>query len=219
MRMIYPFKPHVGRGFTLLELLVALLLFAVLAVMAYGGLQVVLDASDRTEQQAARLAELQTCFAILGRDIEQIINRDIRNNYGEVKGALLGDGFTLEFTRTGWRNPGGFTRSHLQRVAYVVDEGRLVRQRWQVLDRAQNSTPVDNNLLDNVNALEVRFLDQQQNWQSQWPPQTIGTNAVSGLPRAVEVVVDVEGWGRIRRLFSVVAGFPIPVTVTTTQTG
>jgi general secretion pathway protein J len=78
---------------------------------------------------------------------------------------------------------------------------------------------VDNNLLDNVNALEVRFLDQQQNWQSQWPPQTIGTNAVSGLPRAVEVVVDVEGWGRIRRLFSVVAGFPIPVTVTTTQTG
>lgn len=219
MPIRYPFKPYSGQGFTLLELLVALLIFAVLAVMAYGGLQVVLDAQDRTEQQSARLAELQTCFAILGRDIEQIIDRDIRDNYGEVKGALLGDGFTLEFTRIGWRNPGGFRRSHLQRVAYVVDEGRLVRQRWQVLDRAQNSTPVDNNLLDNVNALEVRFLDQQQNWQSQWPPQTIGTNAVTGLPRAIEVVVDVEGWGRIRRLFSVVAGFPIAVTATTTQPG
>ncbi len=219
MPIRYPFKPYSGQGFTLLELLVALLIFAVLAVMAYGGLQVVLDAQDRTEQQSARLAELQTCFAILGRDIEQIIDRDIRDNYGEVKGALLGDGFTLEFTRIGWRNPGGFRRSHLQRVAYVVDEGRLMRQRWQVLDRAQNSTPVDNDLLDNVHALEVRFLDQQQNWQSQWPPQTIGTNAVTGLPRAVEVVVDVEGWGRIRRLFSVVAGFPIPVTATTTEPG
>jgi general secretion pathway protein J len=213
----YPIKSHAGRGFTLLELLVALLIFAVLAVMSYGGLQVVLDEQDRTEQQSAKLAELQTCFAILGRDIEQIIDRDIRDNYGEDRGAVLGDGFTLEFTRTGWRNPGGFTRSHLQRVAYVVDEDHLVRQRWLVLDRAQNSTPVENNLLDNVKTLEVRFLDQQQNWQSQWPPQTIGTNTVAGLPRAVEVVVDVDGWGRIRRLFSVVAGFPTPVTATTTQ--
>ena len=74
-------------GFTLLELLVALLVFAFLAVMAYGGLQVVLEAQKRTTEQAMRLGELQVFFTILGRDVEQIIDRDIRDSYGNKAAA------------------------------------------------------------------------------------------------------------------------------------
>lgn len=206
---LYPLWHH--SGFTLMELLVSLLIFAILAAMAYGGLQVVLDAKKRTETHAVQLAKLQTFFAIMSRDIEQMIDRGIRDNYGQAQPSLTGDGTTLEFTRTGWRNPAGFVRSHMQRVAYVLEDQEITRLGWQVLDRAQGSAPMENMLIDHVNELDVRFLDQDLLWQSQWPVLIAGSNnAPAGLPRAVEVVVDIEGWGRITRLFSVVGGMPVP---------
>lgn len=217
MRIRYSYMQDYNKGFTLLELLVALLIFAVLAVMAYGGLQVVLDAQKRTETQSARLAELQTFFAILNRDIEQMIDRGIRDNYGEPRASLVGDRSSIEFTHTGWRNPGGFARSNMQRVAYVIDDNKIVREGWQVLDRAQNSAPITNALLNDVNEIEIRFLDQDLQWQLQWPVLGAGSTTTPGLPRAVEIVVDVEGWGRITRLFGVVAGFPVPAATKGSQ--
>ena len=199
-----------------MELLVSLLIFAILAVMAYGGLQVVLDAQKRTETQAMQLAKLQTFFAILSRDIEQMIDRGIRDNFGQAQPSLTGDGSNLEFTRTGWRNPAGFVRSHMQRVAYVLEDQQITRLGWQVLDRAQDSAPMENTLIDHVNELDVRFLDQSLQWQSQWPASGASSaNTPAGLPRAVEVVVDIEGWGRITRLFSIVAGMPVSAAAVT----
>lgn len=204
-------------GFTLLELLVALLIFTFLAVMAYGGLRVVLDSQKRTAAEMMRLGELQTFFAILERDVEQMIDRDIRDAYGDEKASLVGDINTLEFTRSGWRNPAGFARSNMQRVAYALDQEEVIRYGWRVLDRSQESTPIEKVLLDKVNEFDIRYLDQQMQWQPQWPVLNANSTAIPGLPRAVEITVDVEGWGRITRLFSVVAGFPTPSPTTSSQ--
>jgi len=218
MRLKYGNIRQRNAGFTLLELLVALLIFAVLAVMAYGGLQVVLDAQKRTAVQAMRLGELQVFFAILGRDVEQMIDRPIRNSYGDEEAALIGASGTLEFTRTGWRNPAGFARSNMQRVAYVLDDDRIIRYGWQVLDRSPESTAIEKVLLEKVNEIDVRYLDQQLQWQTQWPAVSVNSAVVPGLPRAVEITVDVEGWGRITRLFSLAAGFPAASAKQASQT-
>ena len=74
---------------------------------------------------------------------------------------------------------------------------------WTALDQAPNQLPQTMVLLDKVNGLEIRFLDQQMRWQLLWPLATTDTAAQVILPRAVEVSLDVEGWGRIPRLFSV----------------
>ena len=63
--------PANATGFTLIELVVALAIFALLSVMAYSGLRLVLDARERTAQQAERLATLQLAFTVIGRDLEQ----------------------------------------------------------------------------------------------------------------------------------------------------
>lgn len=193
-------------GFTLLELLVALAIFALLAAMGYGGLSNVLKARQITSQHAERLTQLQMTFLWLGRDIEQAADRSIRDEYGDSKAAMLGveaGRYQLELTRNGWRNPAGRARSSLQRVAYGVREGELIRVYWNVLDRAQDSQPLESVLLDGVEKLELRFMNDKNQWQDSWPSSQLGGQTSATPPRAVEVTLETEAEGRITRLFRV----------------
>ena len=76
------------------------------------------------------------------RDIEQVVPRTVRDEYGDAQSPLVG-GEDLQLTRAGWRNPGGRQRSTLQRVGYALEEQQLVRYCWSVLDRAQDSEPLE----------------------------------------------------------------------------
>lgn len=188
------------RGFTLLELLVALAIFALLGVAAYAGLDVVLDAKARIETRADQLGRLQMLFVLMGRDIEQAADRGVRDNFGDPLPPMFGNDTALEFTRAGWRNPAGLRRSGFQRVAYGYGDETLTRASWDVLDRAQDSEPRSARLLGGVSALEIRYLDGAGEWRSEWPA---ASGAGTTLPRAIEVTLDVKDWGRITRLFRV----------------
>jgi general secretion pathway protein J len=191
-------------GFTLLELLIAISIFAIIGAMAYGGLQSIMDQQQRTTAHAQRLADLQLAYRVMQRDLEQLVDRRIRNEFGDTVEALIGgSGFEgLEFSRAGFANPGGFVRSQIQRVAYVPDEDRLLRHSWRVLDRAQDTEADEEVLIENVRNFELRFLLDQDNWVDQWPPADSGPGA-AGFPRAVEVQVEVDEVGILRWLFRV----------------
>lgn len=206
MMFIRPNTIRKQNGFTLLELLVALGIFAVLAAMAYSGLDSVMTARQVTNQHADRLSQLQMAFLWLGRDVEQAVDRSIRNEYGEPRGPMLGvetGRYQLELTRTGWRNPAGRARSNLQRVAYGIRDGALVRAYWNVLDRAQDSEPLESVMLEGVEKLELRFLNTSNGWQDSWPSNQLGGQPSSVPPKAVEVTLETKAEGRITRLFRV----------------
>jgi general secretion pathway protein J len=190
-----------SRGFTLLELLVALAVFAVMSVMAFGGLRAVLNASESTQASASRLAAVQQAFVVIGRDAEQAQRRPVRDEYGDVQPALrvgsVADRRLFELSRAGWSNPAGHARSTLQRVAYRHEDGTLYRLYWPVLDRAQDSAVQERVLLTGVNAVQVRVLDPDGQWQTDWPP----VNGSDAAPRALEMVLELEDWGEVRRLF------------------
>jgi len=200
-----------GAGFTLIELLVAMAIFAVVAVMAYSGLDIVMQARKQGDAHAAKLAALQTSFAILERDIEQAVNRSIRDDFGDSRPAMDGDDDSLEFTRTGRRNPGGFSRSHLHRIAYRIEDEQLMRESWLVLDRAQDSASASGPLFEGVESIKFSYLDRQDAWQSEWPVRNLTSpNAPSaGLPKAIELIIESEHWGEIRRLFRVAGAEPV----------
>ena len=133
-------------GFTLLELLVALAIFALLSVMAYAGLSTVLTANQILDTHMERLSEVQRSVTLLSRDIRQTVNRNIRDTFGDTKQPLIGASEfdtlgtpAIELSRTGYANPLGTKRSFLQRVAYRVEEETLYRNSWRVLDQAQDS--------------------------------------------------------------------------------
>lgn len=192
-----------NRGFTLFELLVAISVFAVVSAMAYSGLMQIMDARAHTSRVESRLAELQMAFLHLGRDIEHTVNRPIRSEFGDVvlalKGGELGD-YRLEFTRTGHRNPARVARSLLQRVAYVIDDNKLYRVIWPVLDRAQNTEPKRMIVLEQTESIEFRFLEKGGEWQTSWPIAG-DEQGLKGLPRAVAVKVKLTDIGEIDRIF------------------
>jgi len=195
------------RGFTLLELVVAMSIFAVLAIMAYGGLDQVLRARDVSERVMNRVTELQMAWSLIERDLEQAMPRPIRDGFGDPQPALIGGGDTLvELTRGGWPNPLRRPRGTMQRVAYALDGDTLQRWSWNVLDRAQDSEARKTDLIEKVESAELRFRDQDGEWGAQWPPSTTTTSAqvaVPLLPSAIEMALEIEGIGRITRLFLV----------------
>jgi len=191
-----------ARGFTLIELLVALAIFALLSLLAYGGLSSVLETGDRTAQRLAHLGALQRSVARLVDDLVQLSPRPVRDNFGSARPAFdatAGSDTLVAFTRGGWPNPAGLTRSSLLRVEYGLDGRTLVRRTWSVLDRAPQSEPLEQRLLERVDRFEMRYYDADGRWQGFWPP--VGTPAGGTLlPRAIELLIEVEGFGQITRL-------------------
>lgn len=203
-------------GFTLIELLVALAVFAVMSAMAYSGLASVLEARENVNQSLENTADIQGAMHRIQTDLEQTVARSIRDGYGDPQPAMTGvPDQGLQLTRNGWRNPLSEPRSHLQRVAYRIDEeDRLVRLHWRVLDRAQDSAPVESVLLENVDDLEWRFLNAQRDWVDAWPPASAtagpagsaGVGADTSLPLAVELRLETPAWGELRYLFKIPGG-------------
>ena len=192
-----------GAGFTLLELLVALAIFGLLATMSYSGLRTILEQQAGTAAAAERLAELQKIYMLMQRDIEQAVDRPVRDEYGDEQPALAG-GDVLQLTRGGWSNPAARARSSLQRVGYAFEDDQLVRYSWSVLDRAQDSEPLRQPLTDSIEQLQLRYLAASNEWREQWPdtlPDTESETPPSKLPRAVEVTLDHTQFGQLVWLF------------------
>lgn len=218
-------KTPVSAGFTLLELLVALSIFALISAMAYGGLQSVMTQQQQTGARSERLADLQKAYRIMQRDLEQIVSREIRNEFGDrIASVVGGSGFDgVEFSRAGYPNPAGFLRSDIQRVAYVPDQDTLLRRTWRALDRAQDSEPDEQKLVESMSRFSMRFLDQGNEWQERWPPApdqggVVPGLPVSALPVAVEVQLELDELGTLTWLFSLPQEFVPSVQPNTANT-
>jgi general secretion pathway protein J len=201
------------KGFTLLELLIALSIFSVVVMMAYQGLNDILSHSEHTEKRAEQLAELQMAMMFISRDIEQLLPRSIRDGLGDPQAPLISEGhggeYRIEFTRGGWPNPIGQKRSTLQRVAYGIQEGKLIRYHWLVLDRAQDSEPVATELLSNVEELKFEFSDGSDEKKDSWPPFNTTTGQQgSELPLVIKMTLELKHYGGVWRLFKTVGEMP-----------
>lgn len=189
-------------GFTLLEMLVALSIFSMLSVMAYGGLQSVITTKQATEKTASRISEIQLAMMRISDDLRQAITRKTRNEYGDFLPAMQssknGDE-TTAWTRAGYRNPAHLKRSNIQHVAYKLDKQKLIRITWPVLDRAQDTEAMETAIVSNVESIEWRFLNNDSEWLSSWPEEGEKTELYP-LPKAVEITFEFQDWGKLKRL-------------------
>jgi len=201
-------RQRLARGFTLLEVLVAIAIFSFVGVMALSGYTQLQKQSEYQQSRLERVREVQRAVQTIAQDLTQIEPRAIREPIGDqhVPALLAGESveYKLEFTRAGWTNTAGLPRPTLQRVAYRLDQDGLWRDHWRVLDRTQASEPVRVRLLSNVRAVTFRFLSPSREWIDRWPqPGGNPAEQERARPAAVEVTLELEDWGLIKRVIEV----------------
>ncbi len=240
-------------GFTLVEVLVALLILGIMSALGYGTYRAARISAERTEESLNRSREIEFGMRMMMQDFAQMVPRPVRDMLGQSRVPALqgtggvgtlsavtnsgassdsssgmsfaGQSFSgqsfdsgsglggntsasvaniAELTRAGWSNTAGQQRSTLQRVSYSLVNDVLKRSYQVNLDTVQGNQPVVQDLFTGIKAIQLRYLDSNQSWQSQWPPPTMSQDdALVTRPVAVEVIIEFKDWGRIRRIIEV----------------
>lgn len=191
------------KGFTLFEMVIAVSIFALMGVIAFGGLgqmtrtgQAVADANDR-------LSDLQFAVVYFNREWIQVSPRRIRNQFGDEEPNIDIDDNVITFTRSGWSNLLGQRRSTLQRVQYLLLDNQFVRRHWRSLDQGIAEQPIQTVLLENVESLEVEFQNSLGKSIEEWP---LGPGSEKGEPIMLMFRLELPDMGEITRLLEVPRG-------------
>jgi len=199
-------------AFSLVELLVALAVFATMAALAYGGLDSIARTRMELGRQQDAFRDLMRGVGLIERDLRQAIARPVRGNYGEPLPALMGNSGHIEFTRTGFANPQAEPRSNLERVLYEFDDDALKRGVYPALDRAPASAPTLSTLRGNVETFRLRYLDAGNRWGDTWPPlretDAGPLDPLAQLPRAVEFRIGTRDYGEVSGVVELVSSWP-----------
>ncbi|MHB1677364.1 MAG: type II secretion system minor pseudopilin GspJ [Sulfuriferula sp.] len=187
------------RGFTLIELLVAIVILALVSVMAYRGLNAVIEARAQVSAESRKWRDLSLVFARLQDDATHPAQRPIRDKNGLLQpewvgkaGFLAPDDANLSMTRMGAGEQGA------TRIGYRYHEHAIEELIWPSLDQAPREKPSIYRLLDGVKEFQLRYLTLNNQWVENWPLP----GQISGLPKALEATVRLDSGERVQRIFA-----------------
>lgn len=190
------------KGFTLVEILIAIAIFALLSFAAYQILQGVLRSGEISKQHDQNLIEIQRGMLLIERDFVQMVARRSRTIGIEEentqalyvgKGVLDSDDEGIEFSRLGWKNPLNLLpRSNILRVGYRLKNNQLQRLYYLHPDTSTEQTVEQQVLLNDIENLSFRMWDQD--WVNRW-------GSISAIPAGIEMTIVSQHYGELKRVF------------------
>lgn len=196
------------RGFTLIEMVVAVFIFGLLSLAGVAVLRSGIDIQGAATRSAKADAGFMRARALIGGDLTQAVARPTRNASGGTDPAFAGGagsaagGFLLVLVRGGVANPGDLPRPDLQKAGYLLEGGSLKRVAWPQLDGAQPGPAAT--ILPGIARASARFRAVDGTWSDGW-----ASPDPDRLPRAVEVTLEPVGGAPVRMVFRV-GGDPPP---------
>ncbi len=198
------------QAFTLLEIIIAMAISALIGVGAMSLLDDATIAHKNMQKQGNRYNQIERAWLFISNDIQQLAPRKFRDEFGDKKDNLFSDDLNgtthLSFTRLGRRNPAGLARSNLEKLSYLVEEEKLKRISYAYPDGMNLEQGLNRTLLDDVETLEVNFFDGEE-WNDFWPADTSLSNSEgsngNNLPVAIKISLQLKDLGLVERLFVV----------------
>jgi general secretion pathway protein J len=186
------------KGYTLIEVIIALAIFAILGTLSVGLLSRAFDTKARLAAQIEPLTELQLAATRITQDMSQIINRPVLNQDQKETPALIANADGIVFTR------GGFVRfnpkasdSTLRRIALSCNGQALVRKTWPKLDAFDSTPPQTQTLLSSLTHCSFSFMSRDKIWSNQWEKET------TPFPAAFKLHLGLQDFGQITLIFMI----------------
>jgi general secretion pathway protein J len=186
-------------GFTLIEVLTALLILSVLALMSYRGLGAVLDARAHVTGETEKWRRVAAFFARFERDVQLAEPRRVRIASGEAP-AWLGrlessPDPRLEFSR--FASIEGIDVA--RRIAYQLNEKQEIELwLWPSLDNPPTAVPARYVVLAGVTTLELQYLNADSIWVNEWPISRLDPP----IPLAVRLRIVLASKEELVRLYA-----------------
>lgn len=198
------------QGLTLLEVMVAVSILAVIAVLSYQALDVATDSSEISQERLAELKLLDRTWILMENDLRNALAYDKKPAFGDNIPAMQvgGQEYWLIFLRGGHANPLNLVRSELMRVAYRIDDEVLWRYSWTDPHSIDEDSAQKQKLMEGVEEVAVRVLSPDATsfsggpWTDTWPAEGV-TNQ---LPKAIEITLTFTKAGELMRLMALAPG-------------
>lgn len=198
-------SPNKQMGFTLIEIMVAMAIMALIGVGALKVLDEATKSSDSIKRNGDRLNNVQRAFMFISDDMQQLTLRQIRDEFGDkvasMKSDLQSSTPYISFTKLGRRNPAQLPRSNLEHLIYSIEDKVLYRTSYTYADGMSADNALKRPILNEVEKMKVTFFDGEE-WGDYWP--VIDGNedgAVAELPVAVKMNLTLSDYGDIERLY------------------
>ena len=198
--------PKTGKGFTFIEVMIAVAVFAVISGICFAALSQYLKVREGIDKSYAEMQQLQQTFALIERDLRFMVNRPVRDEYGDIEHAFMSEDEGLDdgLFRITVSSP-DFTQAsgtELRRIQWRLEDGDLYRDAWLVLDRVQDSEPQSRLILENVDQVDLT----RYQWDDQSGLQTAIDAVEQGLPYGIELNFTLDNGKKYRRLFDLANG-------------
>ena len=191
------------RGFTLVEMLVALSIFAAIAAMGVALLRSSVDTQDAVQERLKAMGGINRLRAVMANDLAQAVQRSTRGPAGEAIPAFIGSSTGFAFVHGGAGALDSSPRPNLERVGYALVGGEWRRATQPMLDGAALGD--GDRLVGEVAAVVVRYRDERGNWSENWTSEP-----GDRLPRAVEVRLTRTGREPLTMAFLTAPALPPP---------
>ena len=182
------------KGFTLVELLVAIAIFAVLSALGWKVFDYLAKVKDRNAMHEANLEQLQESYQQILRDTMQAVPLTA-NVKGQQQPALVLQNGRFNFSKTGVTDPlqQGISPNERVEYQYRADEKKLYRLKYRNLHQTGNDQPESSVMLDEVEAFEIMVLNPNE--LSSWPESNIDpqqTEQLRLLPKGIKINLTVR---------------------------
>lgn len=208
-----------NRGFTLIEMLLAIMIMAFMFAMVYGSINGASNARAAMRDNNQQTHQIQRAMNIIDQDMAQIVARSAsRADIGQrmaVKSGAREDGVLLSFNRNAVVIVKPEQQSDLVRVAYELavdsaqkDGFKLYRLMWRDIDAATELAPKKRLLLQGVQALKFEYMDMSYGWHKEWPLTNTNQTELTWqqaavLPRAIKMTLTTAEYGAIERVYRI----------------
>ncbi len=188
---------HQTQGYTLIEVMIALAIFAILGMISVGVLSHAIETKKRLSNTIEPIQAVLLSETLITQDFAQSVNRTLLTESLKRVPAFSGAPDVVSFTRGGFMltNTSNSKESTLRHITLRCEGDMLIRESWPGIDKFDATPPQTQVLFQGIRGCHFSFLDAEKTWTDAFE------SAKTPFPLAVKLELNLKSLGPLSLIF------------------